>query len=189
MAGAGGRWRPFASADGPMTDLDLVIRLLVSCLLGGLIGVEREAKGHAAGLRTYILVCLGSTLFMIAGELITQRYGGLSPAPDPTRVASTIVTGIGFLGAGVIFQSSTRIRNLTTAAGIWVVAAVGMLVGAGFFLGAAAGAIIALLVLSGLPPLEGWINRRWRSGGRGHPDDNTRLPTQGASGDETSGTD
>jgi putative Mg2+ transporter-C (MgtC) family protein len=161
-----------------MTDTDLAIRLVVSCLLGGLIGFEREAKGHAAGLRTYILVCLGSTLFMIAGELITQRYAGFNPPPDPSRIASTIVTGVGFLGAGVIFQSRTRVRNLTTAAGIWVVAAIGMLVGAGFFIGATAGTLIAFLVLLGLPPVEGWINRRFRPGSRGQPDDNVLLPDE-----------
>jgi putative Mg2+ transporter-C (MgtC) family protein len=159
-----------------MNELDIIIRVLAAIVLGGLIGVEREAKGHAAGLRTYMLVSLGAALFMIASEQITLRYSGQDPLPDPTRIGSTIVTGVSFLGAGVIFQSRTRIHNLTTAAGIWVVAAVGMLAGTGFYLTAVSGTIITLIVLAGLPRVEGWINRRFRPDGSGRPDDNARLP-------------
>jgi putative Mg2+ transporter-C (MgtC) family protein len=159
-----------------VNELDIIIRILAAILLGGLIGVEREAKGHAAGLRTYMLVSLGSALFMIASELLTLRYIGQAQIPDPSRIGSTVVTGVSFLGAGVIFQSRTRIHNLTTAAGIWVAAAVGMLAGMAFFLTAVSGTIITLIVLAGLPRVEGWINRRFRAGGPGRPDDNTRLP-------------
>jgi putative Mg2+ transporter-C (MgtC) family protein len=159
-----------------MNELDIIIRVLAAIVLGGLIGLEREAKGHAAGLRTYMLVSLGSALFMIASELITLRYSSFAQVPDPTRIGSTVVTGVSFLGAGVIFQSRTRIHNLTTAAGIWVAAAVGMLAGTGFFLTAVSGTVITLIVLAGLPRVEAWINRRFRPGGSGRADDNARLP-------------
>jgi putative Mg2+ transporter-C (MgtC) family protein len=159
-----------------MSEFDIIIRVLAAILLGGLIGLEREAKGHAAGLRTYMLVSLGAALFMIAAELLTLRYSGLAQVPDPSRIGSTVVTGVRFLGAGVIFQSRTRIHNLTTAAGIWVVAAIGMLAGTGFFVTAISGTVITLIVLAGLPRVEAWINRRFRTDGRGRADDNTRLP-------------
>lgn len=144
----------------PLSDIEIAIRIVVAIVLGGIIGLEREVKGHAAGLRTNMLVCLGSALFVIAGELLTVRYNFLTPAPDPTRVASTVVQGIGFLGAGVIFQSRTRIRNLTTAATIWVVAAVGILVGGGFYLAAATGTVLCIAVLALLPAFERRLAQR-----------------------------
>ena len=143
-----------------MSELDAVARIVAALLLGGLIGYEREAKGHDAGLRTNMLVCVGAALFMIAAELITARYSGLAQVPDPSRIGSTIVTGVGFLGAGIIFQSQARVVNLTTATTIWVVAAVGMLVGAGFYLVAAAGTVITMAVLTLLIPVEALIARR-----------------------------
>jgi putative Mg2+ transporter-C (MgtC) family protein len=158
-----------------MSEWDIVGRICATCVLGGLIGAEREATGHAAGLRTYILVSLGAALFMIASEQITLHYSHLTPAPDPSRVASTIVTGISFLGAGIIFQSHTRIRNLTTAAGIWVVAAIGMLAGSGFYVTAVSGTLVTLIVLAWLPRLERWINRRYRPGAGADLDASTRL--------------
>lgn len=147
-----------------MSEWDIIGRICVACVLGGLIGAEREATGHAAGLRTYILVSLGAALFMVASEQITLHYGHLTPSPDPSRVASTVVTGISFLGAGIIFQSHARIRNLTTAASIWVVAAIGILAGSGFYLSALSGTLVTLIVLAWLPRLERWINRRYRPG-------------------------
>jgi putative Mg2+ transporter-C (MgtC) family protein len=149
-----------------MSELEIAGRLLTACLLGGLIGAERDVTGHEAGLRTNILVCLGAALFMVMAELLTTRYLGLSPAPDPSRIASTVITGIGFLGAGVIFQSQQRVRNLTTAATIWVVAAVGMLAGGGFLFTAATGTAITLTVLLLLPRVEGWLERRSRAARR-----------------------
>jgi putative Mg2+ transporter-C (MgtC) family protein len=148
-----------------MSEQELIVRLIVALGCGGLVGIEREIKGHAAGLRTYMLVSLGSALFLIAGELITQRYASLIPALDPTRIASNIVTGVGFLGAGMIFQSRNRVRNLTTAASIWVVAAIGLLAGAGLLLAAGLAAVLATTVLAGLPPVEGWLRRRFAPAG------------------------
>lgn len=139
---------------GHLSDLEIALRILVAILLGGLIGLEREIKGHVAGLRTNMLVCLGATLFMIAGELLAVRYSASLFIADPTRIASTIVQGIGFLGAGVIFQSHSRVRGLTTAASVWVVAALGVLIGSGFYLAAITGTAITLVVLALLPAVE-----------------------------------
>jgi putative Mg2+ transporter-C (MgtC) family protein len=142
-----------------MSEIDAIIRIVVAILLGGLIGLEREAKGRVAGLRTNMLICLGSALFVIASEMMTRSFATLSPAPDPTRIASTVVTGVGFLGAGVIFRGQGRIHNLTTAATIWVVAAVGVLVGAGFYLVAGTATVITLVVLRVLIHLEARLNQ------------------------------
>lgn len=161
---APGRADRLVSTMGHLSDLEIALRIPVAILLGGLIGLEREIKGHVAGLRTNMLVCLGSTLFMIAGELLAARYSALAPISDPTRIASTIVQGIGFLGAGVIFQSGTRVRGLTTAASIWVVAAVGVLVGSGLYLAAVTGTAITVVVLALLPTVEDWIASRRRPG-------------------------
>jgi len=160
--------------DAAVNEWDIVGRICAALILGGLIGAEREAKGHVAGLRTYMLVSLGAALFMVASEQLTLRYHQASPFPDPTRVASTIVTGVSFLGAGVIFQSRTRIRNLTTAAGIWVVAAIGMLAGSGFYVTAVSGTLVTLIVLAWLPRLERWINRRYRPGASADPSTGAR---------------
>jgi putative Mg2+ transporter-C (MgtC) family protein len=144
----------------PLSELEIVIRIIAAIALGGAIGLERELTGHSAGLRTNMLVALGAALFMIAAIRLTEIYAALNPAPDPSRIASTIVTGISFLGAGVIFQSRTRIRNLTTAASIWVVAAIGMLVGSGFYIAAGSGTLITIVVLWALTPFEEWLARR-----------------------------
>jgi putative Mg2+ transporter-C (MgtC) family protein len=111
-------------------------------LCGGAIGVERERRGKPAGFRTTILICLGSTLYMLVGELVAsaQKVPGL----DPTRIAAQVVSGIGFLGAGTIMHSRGAVTGLTSAATTWVVAAIGLLIGAGF---PALGLIATLLVL------------------------------------------
>ncbi len=103
----------------------MILRLLLAAALGGLIGLEREAHGRPAGLRTHILVSLGAGLFTI----ISQSYGG--PQSDPSRIASQIVSGIGFLGAGTIIRQGSIIRGLTTAASLWTTAAIGMAAGRG----------------------------------------------------------
>jgi putative Mg2+ transporter-C (MgtC) family protein len=117
----------------------------VAILCGGLIGVEREQRGKAAGFRTNILICLGSTLYMLTGELLLSAQK--LPGVDPTRIAAQVVTGIGFLGAGAILHSRGSVTGLTTAASIWVVAAIGLLIGAGF---PALGLLTTLLVLATL---------------------------------------
>jgi len=122
------------------------ISLLVAAFLGGAIGLERELHGKPAGLRTNILICLGSCIFTI---ISTSLSGS-----DPGRIAAQIVTGIGFLGAGAIIHSGIGIQGLTTAAGIWVVASIGMACGSRMYFLAIVAALLTLTVLLLLPPLE-----------------------------------
>jgi putative Mg2+ transporter-C (MgtC) family protein len=131
-----------ASLDWP----ELLLRLALAGALGGLIGLERELRDREAGLRTNLLVALGSALFTIVGA-----YGFGSIRTDPTRIAAQIVTGIGFLGAGAIIRQGFSVRGLTTAATLWVVAAVGLAAGAGYY---SAALIAAALVLLALGPLR-----------------------------------
>jgi putative Mg2+ transporter-C (MgtC) family protein len=117
------------------------IKLLLSLLIGGIIGAEREYRSKSAGFRTLILVCVGSTLFTI----FSIRIGG----PNPDRIAANIITGIGFLGAGAIFRGDNKINGLTTATTIWMAAALGMGVGSGEYIicGVGTGAILIVLLL------------------------------------------
>jgi putative Mg2+ transporter-C (MgtC) family protein len=131
------------------TTTAMVVRLLVAAILGGMLGLERESKGRAAGLKTHILVSIGSALFVMAPLL-----SGIDPG-DVTRVMQGIVSGIGFLGAGAIIklERDERIEGLTTAAGIWMVSAVGMAAGMGMEIMALATTLIALAVVNTLPKL------------------------------------
>lgn len=119
-------------------ELELVARIILSLLLGGLIGLEREIGKEPAGLRTHMLVALGSTLFTAIS---------FANDTDPTRIAASIVTGIGFLGAGTIFKEQDRVKGLTTAADLWVIAAIGMAVGVGYYFMALVSTLVVLLVL------------------------------------------
>jgi putative Mg2+ transporter-C (MgtC) family protein len=127
-------------------------RMTVSFLCGAIVGAEREWKGKPAGLRTNILICLGATLFTIVSELMPN----LSPEGphETTRIAAQIVTGVGFLGAGAILRSGRGVYGLTTAATIWLVAAIGMVVGAGFPLLGLLTAVMTVLTLTGLGRIE-----------------------------------
>jgi putative Mg2+ transporter-C (MgtC) family protein len=129
----------------------MAARLLASVLVGALIGLERSFRGRPAGFRTHTLVCMASTLLM----LITvyewqwvQQHTPESIRMDPTRMAQGIMTGIGFLGAGVIFKEGLTVRGLTTAASIWLTAALGILLGIGFYYPVSIATVLALLVLS-----------------------------------------
>lgn len=130
-----------------------VISCLVAVLCGLIIGIERESKGKPAGLRTLVLISLGSCLFVEVSLLISLKVG------DPGRVAAQIVTGIGFLGAGAIIQKSEQgyVAGLTTAASIWVTAAVGMMVGLGYYAMAIAGVSIVVIALRLLGSLEAYL--------------------------------
>ena len=123
------------------------IRLFTACVLGGVIGYEREKKNRKAGLRTHILVCLGSCLIMLVSLYIYDIYQGRAPA-DLARIAAGVVTGIGFLGAGTIIRSSEGIRGLTTAASVWISAAIGLSIGCGYLSGGIISTLITYLVLS-----------------------------------------
>lgn len=130
--------------------LDLALKLGLAVLMGGAIGLERQIAGKPAGLRTNILICLGSALMM---DLSMNLIGPDGRVGDPARMAAQVVTGIGFIGAGTIMQSKGNISGLTSAATIWTVAAIGLTIGAGFFvegLGATAMVLIVLLVLGQL---------------------------------------
>lgn len=137
----------------------ILIRVLVSTLLSGVIGLEREMHEHAAGLRTHILVCLGATLFTLSSFMVAVSYGHLGTI-DPTRIAAGIVTGIGFLGAGAIVRYGSSIKGLTTAASIWVVAAIGLAVGAGMYAPACMVTIIVLGVLILSRFEEKWLMKK-----------------------------
>lgn len=132
----------------------MLVRLSVALLVGALIGLEREHHGRPAGLRTHILVSMASALFAMI-SIIAAGKGN-----DPGRIAAQVVTGIGFLGAGTIMRHGSTIRGLTTAASLWMSAALGLAAGFGWYLGAAATGVAALLVLSLIRLLEDHIPKR-----------------------------
>jgi len=136
-------------------DPAIPLRLLLAAVLGGLIGIEREIRDKPAGLRTNILICVGSTLFMSLSTQVAQLLGG-----DPTRIAAQIISGIGFLGAGAFLHSHGFVLGLTTAATIWVVAGVGMALGSGMYLVAAFATAMSLVTLYFLSFIEDKIQGR-----------------------------
>lgn len=129
-----------------MGDLEVVLKLALACILGGLIGLERESLNRPAGLRTYTLVCMGSTLAMIVSLEMYYQYHTTVNA-DPGRIAAQVVSGIGFLGAGTIMREGATVRGLTTAAGLWVVACIGLAVGAGMYMPAITTTLLVFFVL------------------------------------------
>jgi len=139
--------------------LDLLLQLVLSILLGGVVGVERELKGKPAGLRTNILICVGATLFT---ALSVQLAGGRG---DPGRVAAQILTGVGFIGAGTILHMRGHVVGLTSAATIWVVAAIGMALGSSAYLEAIGTTFLVVIVLAGLEKVENLLARH-ETGGR-----------------------
>lgn len=134
-------------------DQTTVIRLVLAVLLGGLIGFERQQRKKSAGLRTHILVCLGSCLVAILSVNLYESVAGMTNA-DPARLAAQVVSGIGFLGAGAIMKEGPTIRGLTTAASLWVVASVGLAVGVGAYVGAVTTALLVVAILEMLPRIE-----------------------------------
>ena len=142
----------------PVDDVEALKRMAIAMLLGALVGLEREHADKPAGIRTCMLVSQGAALFMLAGLLISREMIAAGQISDPGRVASTIVQGIGFLAAGVILTTGRKVRGLTTAAGIWVVAAVGLLTGAGFLLVAAVATLATVAAVSGSPEVAGLLD-------------------------------
>lgn len=132
-------------------DFEIVVRLVVASILGGLVGLERERLNRAAGLRTHVLVSVGSALFTLLSLYGFREVGKVN---DPSRVAAQIVSGIGFLGAGTIMKHGATVRGLTTAATLWVVAGIGMAAGAGYYLGALVTTLVVLLALVFLKVIE-----------------------------------
>ena len=134
-----------------------IFKLSLSLLLGCLVGFERQRKGQIAGVRTFALISMGATLAMILSIYVPQEYLGLKNG-DPGRIAAQVVTGIGFLGAGAIIQMKGSVRGLTTAAGIWIIAAIGMAVGVGLYSLSLAATALVLVVLLFVERLEHHIN-------------------------------
>jgi len=133
-------------------DYEILLRFLLAALWGGIVGAEREYRSKSAGFRTMIMISMGSCLFTI----LSVSIGAIG---NPDRIASNIVTGIGFLGAGVIFRGENRVNGITTAATIWAVAAVGMGIGAGHYFASTCASVLILVVLAALPYLENLIDQ------------------------------
>jgi putative Mg2+ transporter-C (MgtC) family protein len=130
----------------PLTEIDMIIRLVLGFAAGAVIGFERSSRHQVAGLRTHILIATGSTLLMLLSIWLPQEFTGMKNG-DPGRVAAQVVSGIGFLGAGAIVRLGNNIRGLTTAASLWLIAAVGLTIGAGMFAAAAAAELLSLITL------------------------------------------
>jgi putative Mg2+ transporter-C (MgtC) family protein len=135
---------------------EILTRLAIAALLGGCVGVERQRYDWAAGLRTHMLVCVGSALVMLVSAFgFSDVLGKPAVVLDPSRIAAQVVSGIGFLGAGtILFLRQEVVRGLTTAAGIWSVAAIGLAVGGGLYLAATAATVIVLIILAVIKPVE-----------------------------------
>jgi len=142
-----------------LSNWQLALRIVVSLGIGVAIGFEREWHNKPAGMRTYALVCEGSALFMITSLLLAQQVKAAGGSLEVSRIASTVVQGVGFLAGGVIFSRGDRVKGLTTAAGIWVTAAVGLLIGAGFFRVALFGVGAAIFLLIPMRYLESALTR------------------------------
>ena len=137
--------------------VNAVFRLALSLLLGCVVGLERKRKGQIAGLRTFALISMGATLAMILSIYIPQEYMGLKNG-DPGRVAAQVITGVGFLGAGAIIQMKGSVRGLTTAAGIWMVATIGMAVGIGMYFVSIGATMLIIFILVTLERYEHRLN-------------------------------
>ena len=137
-----------------LTEVNIVstaIRLLLALICGGILGIERGRKKRPAGFRTYMLVCVGATLVIITNQYIYTQYSNT----DPTRMGAQVISGIGFLGAGtIIVTGKNRVKGLTTAAGLWAAACIGLSIGIGFYSGAIIGCILIFVVMSALHRLD-----------------------------------
>jgi uncharacterized membrane protein YhiD involved in acid resistance len=140
--------------------LDLLLKLGLAVFIGGIVGFERELAGKPAGLRTNILICLGAALLMDLSTRIGLVDG--HRIGDPGRIAAQIVSGVGFLGAGTIMQGGGTVTGLTSAATIWVVAAMGMAIGGGYYIEGVGAGLLVTFVLAGLGGLEHWVRRAQR---------------------------
>lgn len=142
---------------------DVGLRILAALLAGILVGVERESHGRAAGLRTTILVCVAACLAMMLSAALSASIDlpNITARPDPARLAAGVLSGMGFLGAGAILRNGNRVQGLTTAATMWFVTMLGLAIGAGYFVLAGVGMLVALLVLIVLPPIERLVKNDW----------------------------
>jgi putative Mg2+ transporter-C (MgtC) family protein len=144
-----------------INEWSVIVRMLLAIVLGGMIGLERGANRHQAGLRTHILVCVGATIVMMTNQFIVETFDTVS---DPARLGAQVITGVGFLGAGLIMVTSrNKVKGLTTAAGLWACACLGLAIGIGFYSGAITAAVIVLIVLGLLPRFEDFVYDRART--------------------------
>ena len=142
-----------------LTYLAVVLRITVAFLLGGILGLERGLKQRPAGLRTHMLVCVGACMIMLTNQYIYQVFG----VGDPVRMGAQVVSGIGFLGAGTIMVTKhSQVRGLTTAAGLWATAAVGLATGIGFYEAALMGTVVMVLTLTVLSVLDSKMHKKTR---------------------------
>lgn len=139
--------------DSNVNTVGAIYKLLLSLLLGAIVGLERRHKGQIAGMRTFALISMGATLAMLVSIYIPQEYMGLKNG-DPGRIAAQVISGIGFLGAGAIIQMKGSVRGLTTAAGIWMTACIGLAVGSGMYLIATVACLLIIFVLMILETAE-----------------------------------
>lgn len=136
-----------------VTIASAIFKLSLSLILGAIVGLERRSKGQIAGMRTFSLISMGATLAMLVSIYIPQEYMGLKNG-DPGRIAAQVISGIGFLGAGAIIQMKGSVRGLTTAAGIWMTACIGLAVGAGMYIISIAAAALIIVVLKAFEVCE-----------------------------------
>ena len=141
--------------------VEIILRLILAALLGGVVGYEREHTNRPAGFRTHILVCVGSALVMVTSEFIFDKYRGVANI-DPARLGAQVISGIGFLGAGTIIRDGFNVRGLTTAASLWAVSCVGIAAGIGFYEGALAATLMIFLTLITLKKAEKYFSRKNR---------------------------
>lgn len=139
-----------------VSEWEVFLRLTLSCVLGGVIGYERQSRRKSAGLRTNMLVCLGSCLVMLLSTAIYQGVEGRTNA-DPARLAAQVVSGIGFLGAGAIMKEGLTVTGLTTAACLWVVAGVGLATGGGYYTAALLATGLVFVTLGALSRIDEWV--------------------------------
>lgn len=142
--------------------LEVICQLLFAALLGAIIGIEREFLKKAAGLRTYVMVCMGCTLFTITSYTSWGKFIGTT-SYDPSRIAAGILIGIGFIGAGTILKKENKIEGITTAAGLWVTSAIGIAVGLKLYAIALFTALFTLFLLLILRPFEFWLNKKTKN--------------------------
>ena len=145
-----------------VTYLAVALRIFAAVVIGGLLGLERGMKNRAAGLRTYMLVCVGACVIMLTNQYIYQTYG----SGDPVRMGAQVVSGIGFLGAGtIIVTRRNQIKGLTTAAGLWASAGVGLALGIGFYEAAVTGAVAIFIIMTLLQKMDDRMQQRWQCTG------------------------
>lgn len=149
-------WQTVHQILSELNIVSTVVRLALALLLGGMLGMERGRKRRPAGLRTYMIVCIASTLVMITSQYMTETFG----TGDPARMGAQVISGIGFLGAGTIMITSRQVKGLTTAAGLWAAACIGLAVGIGFYIGAILCAVFVLLTMTLMSKLDTRLHLR-----------------------------